>query len=160
MPITFETVHKCVSTQNTNGHEVLCWQSQIFYIYKLYLFFSLVLSFMYSLFDSHICCSTNAYEVITASHKDFTFCILNCFFTLMTTYGFIVWQIYFFSLFLPVTFELYTHVYLYNILHNQWISSVTHPSKYQPGSWLLNFSNQLACAANVTNKASPLWKIP
>ena len=72
-----------------------CWQPQIFYICKLYLFFHIYNPLSIPSFDSHMFLA-NAYEVFTAIHNHFTFG--SCIFKSMTTYRFLIWQTYFFFL--------------------------------------------------------------
>ena len=45
--MSFETVHTCEYTQNTNTHEELSWHTQIFYICKPHFFTEVLFDFLY-----------------------------------------------------------------------------------------------------------------
>ena len=98
MPVTLD-----IYTYVYKAHKVLSCQPLIFYTCKPSLFFHIYDPFSIPWFGNHICFSTNAYEVLTAFHKDFTFgssiCLADMF-------------LYLCQYFL----KLYTLVYIYKIL--------------------------------------------
>ena len=107
MPITLDTVHMYIIPMK-------CLVDSL----KYFTLVTHICSFIpdtlsVSFFGSHICfLCTNAYEVFTAIHKHFTFYSRTCSFTSMTTYEFLACQTYFFSLFIPVSFET-VHMCIY-----------------------------------------------
>ena len=77
-----------------NANEVLSWQSQIFYICKLYLFFYIYDPFLHIPSLAAIFVFCKCHWVFTTIYNDSTLCNHICSFTSMTIYGSLVWQTY------------------------------------------------------------------